>query len=313
MQRNMRVNKHWNKKFGMFDLVNTTILLLFSIICLYPFLNILALSFNTGLDSMRGGITVIPRELTFANFIVVFRNGLVLNAYKVTIARTIIGTVTMLSVTAMVAYGLSEPALPFKKSIMIYILITMLFSGGLIPLYLVLRGLKLTNTFSVFIVPGMFSAWTCMVMKSSFQQIPISLKEAMRIDGGNEFDILRHIVIPVSMPMFAALALFSAVGHWNDWFSGAYFVRSNNLMPVQTYLMHIMSTDVSSLAEKMSLGTATTANVSADALSSGGISKVTSMSLKMAIVVIGTAPILLVYPFVQRFFVKGVLIGSLKE
>jgi putative aldouronate transport system permease protein len=301
-------------KVSAFDIVNAVLLGLFCVVCLYPFINIIALSLNTGTDSMRGGITLWPRVLTFANYIVVLRNGLVLGAYKVTILRTLLGSLLTIAVTAVVAYGLSERNLPGKKAIMTYMLIPMFFSGGIIPNYLVLRGLGLTNTFWVYIVPGMFSIWTCIVMKTSFQDIPVSLKEAIRIDGGNEFTILRHIVLPVSMPMFAALLIFAAVGHWNDWFAGAYYVRDNNLMPVQTYLMHIMSTDITSMADKISSqGTASVTGVAADTLGAGGIGKVTSMSLKMAIVVIGTLPILLVYPFLQRYFIKGVLVGSIKE
>jgi len=220
----------------------------------------------------------------------------------------------MLTVTAMVAYGLSERALPGKKIIMTYLLITMFFSGGLIPGFLVLRAVGLINTFWVYIIPGMFSVWTCIVMKTSFQGIPESLKEAIRIDGGNEFTIIKHVVLPISKPMFAALALFAAVGHWNEWFTGMYFVRSNDLVPVQTYLMQIMNNDITSMSEKVQQqGTAVVQGQMAELLGSGGIARITSQSLKMAIVVIGTAPILMVYPFLQKYFVKGVLIGSLKE
>ena len=311
----MSLNK-FNRTPGSraFDMANVIFMTLFALICLYPFVNILALSFNSGQDSLKGGITVWPREFTLGNYIVVFRNGLVLNAYKVTIARTVIGTVTSLFVTAMTAYAVSEKGLPGKRVIMVYMMITMFFGGGLIPGYLVLRAYGLLNTFWVYIVPGLFGVWNCIIMKTSFSQIPESLKESMRLDGGGEFSILLHIVIPVSLPMFAALALFSAVGHWNDWFGGAYYVRNNDLVPVQTYLYNIMAKDISSMAERGMLNTANTrTNVSAELLGDDGAAKVTSMSLKMAIVVIGTAPILITYPFLQKYFVKGVLIGSIKE
>ena len=307
-------NTHWRNKTTAFDIINMTLLGMFAVICLYPFVNMLALSLNTGIDSMRGGIYLWPRELTFANYIVVLRNSYVITAYRVTILRTVIGTLSMLTVTAMVAYGLSERALPGKKIIMTYLLITMFFSGGLIPGFLVLRAVGLINTFWVYIIPGMFSVWTCIVMKTSFQGIPESLKEAIRIDGGNEFTIIKHVVLPISKPMFAALALFAAVGHWNEWFTGMYFVRSNDLVPVQTYLMQIMNNDITSMSEKVQQqGTAVVQGQMAELLGSGGIARITSQSLKMAIVVIGTAPILMVYPFLQKYFVKGVLIGSLKE
>jgi len=292
----------------IFDVFNFIFLGLFAFICLYPFLNILALSFNTGADSARGGVTIWPREFTLANYAIVFRMSTVVGAYRVTIARTVVGTISSLFITALAAYGLSEHGLPGKKPIMTFILITMLFNGGLIPTFLVYRGVGLINTFGVFIIPAMFSAWNCFIMKTMFQGIPVSLKESIRIDGGNEFTILRHIVLPVSLPTFAALGLFTAVGHWNDWFAGMYFVKKNSLIPVQTYLMMIMNSMMEgsrNLAENMAV------NMPADV--AGGYLKMTSMSLKMSVLIIGTAPILIVYPFLQRYFVKGVLIGSVKE
>lgn len=307
-------NKFWRDKTTVFDIANIALLSLFALLCLYPFVNIIALSLNTGTDSMRGGITIWPRELTFANYIMVFRNGHVINAYRITILRTVIGTLSTIAITALAAYGLAEKSLPCKKAIMTFMLVTMFFSGGLIPSYLVLRTLKLTNTFWIYVVPGLFHAWTCIVMKTSFQEIPQSLKESIRIDGGNEFTILRHIVLPVSKSMFAALGLFAAVNHWNDWFSGMYYVRDKSLVPVQTYLYQIMSMDIAMMTEKIQTqGIGAMQGRMAGTLGIGGIAKITSMSLKMAIVVVGTAPILIAYPFLQKYFIKGVLIGSIKE
>ena len=291
------------------DTVNYILLALFGFVCLYPFLNIIALSFNTGTDSMRGGITIWPREFTLANYAVVFRTSNILGAFKVTIAKTVIGTLGSLFVTAIAAYALSEKALPFKKGIMVYFLIPMFFSGGLIPTYLVYKSVGLLNTFWIYIIPALFSIYNCIVMKTFFQGIPISLKEAIRIDGGHEFTILRHVILPVSMPTFAALGLFTAVAQWNEWFAGMYFVQNNNLIPVQTFLMQIMDLDLLSQSGK----SAQVISAGMDARLIGGFAKISSMSLKMAIVMIGTAPILVVYPFVQKYFVKGVLIGSIKE
>jgi len=263
------------------------------------------LAFNSGSDSMRGGITIYPRAFTLANFAAILRDGTIISAYKVTVARTLIGTLSSVMVTALVAYGLSDKRLPGRRGIMVYMLIPMFFSGGLIPYFLTLRALKLINNFWIFVLPGVFNIWNCIVMKTSFQGIPESLKESMRLDGAREFTIFMRIVVPVSLPMFAAISLFVAVGHWNDWFTGAFFIRRNDLIPVQTYLQQIMSRNLSSFLPNE--GVIITGSALFD------YSKVNSTSMKMAAVVIGTAPILIVYPFLQKYFTKGVLIGSIKE
>ena len=294
------------KNTSTFDIINFAILIIFALLCLYPFVYMLALSFNTGTDTMKGGVTFYPRDFTLANFASILRDGTILGAYKITILRTVIGTFTSVFVTALVAYGLSNKNLPGRKYIMLYMMIPMFFSGGIIPYYLTLGELHLIDTFAVYIIPGMFNIWNCIVMKTSFQQIPESLKEAMRIDGGGELKIFLKVVVPMSLPMFAAISLFTAVGHWNDWFTGAYYVRSNELIPVQTYLQQVMTRNMSSFLP------------TDGALVTGGnglfdYSQVNSFSLKMAAVVIGTVPILIVYPFLQKYFTKGVLVGSIKE
>jgi len=270
----------------------------------------LALSFNSGKDTLRGGITIYPRDFTLANYASILKDKLLLSAYKITILRTVIGTISSVFITALVAYGLSEKKLPGRKYIMIYMIIPMFFGGGLIPYYLVLKQYHLLNTFWIYIIPGLFSIWNCIVMKTSFQEIPQSLKESMRIDGANELQIFYKIIIPLSLPMFAAISLFVAVGHWNDWFTGAYFVQKTELIPVQTYLQMIMTRDMRAFLE-MDLATKMALELTGKDLTD--YSKVTSFSLRIAAVVVGTLPILFVYPFLQKYFIKGVLIGSIKE
>lgn len=298
------------KNERVFDIFNYFFLSLFALMCLYPFIYMLALSFNTGTDTMKGGITVYPRLFTFANYAAIFRDGVILNAYKITILRTVIGTLSSVIITGLVAFGLSEKKLPGRKYIMSLLLIPMFFGGGLIPYYLVLKSYSLLDNFLVYIIPGMFSIWNCIVMKTFFMQIPDSLKESVRIDGGNELQIFLRIVVPTSMPMFAAIALFVAVGHWNDWFSGAYFVSRTELVPVQTYLQLIMNRTMQSFLEKDA-----SQIIFQQRLTMGlfDFSKTTSFSLKVTAVVVGTAPILILYPFLQKYFVKGVMIGSIKE
>jgi len=298
------------KKERMFDIVNYTFLILFTLMCLYPFVYMLALSFNTGTDTMKGGITFYPRLFTLSNYAAIFRDGIILNAYKITILRTVLGTLVSVFTTGLVAYGLSERTLPGRKILMSFLLVPMFFSGGLIPYYLSLQSYGLLDTFFVYIIPGIFSIWNCIVMKTFFMQIPESLKESVRIDGGNELQIFFRIIFPTSLPMFAAISLFLAVGHWNDWFTGAYFVSQTDLVPVQTYLQLIMNRTMTSFLEKDA-----TMIIFNQQLTMGlfDFAKTTSFSLKVTAVVVGTAPILIVYPFLQKYFVKGVMIGSLKE
>lgn len=286
-----------------FDVVNVILLGLFAFLCVYPLWYILILSFNTGTDTMRGGIYFWPREFTLANYIICFKDDNILNAYLVSIVRTVVGTFAGVFVTGLVAYGISEKKLPGRKFIMVYMMIPMLFSAGIIPNYLNLKNLGLINRFAVYILPGMFSVYNCIVMRTAFEGIPQELKESMRLDGANEFHILTRLVIPTSKPTIAAISLFTAVGHWNDWFTGAYYVTNSKLVPLQTYLQSVMNRSMTNFETGIiSLGGTDIAN----------LATANSLSIKLAVVVITVLPILLVYPFLQKYFIKGVLIGSVK-
>ncbi|MBO9610665.1 MAG: carbohydrate ABC transporter permease [Paenibacillaceae bacterium] len=289
-----------------FDTINYALLAIVGFLTFYPFLYMLILSFNEGTDTVRGGIAFYPRAFTLANFASIFTDKLILGAYKITILKTVIGTVTSVFITGLVGYGLAEKRLPGRKWIMIYMLIPMFFSGGLIPDYLNLRNLGLINTFSVYVIPSMFVIYNCIVMKSFFQQIPEELKESMRIDGAHELRILAQLIFPISLPLIAAISLFVAVTQWNDWFRGAFFVRDLKLVPVQTYLQGMMTRDFTNFFEK---GRSSPLIAGASVLD---YSSTTSLSLKIAAVVGSMAPILLVYPFLQKYFTKGVLLGSIK-
>jgi putative aldouronate transport system permease protein len=281
------------------------LLLLMCISILYPFLYMLAISLNTGSDAARGGVYLWPRSFTWINYEIVLGNEVIRNAYLVTIARTVVGTIGGLAVTLVAAYGLSYKQLPFRNGILTYIIITMLFNGGLVPFYIQLFKLGLTNTFWVYIIPGLFSAWNMFVMLKFIHGIPESMIESAELDGAGPLRILLQIIVPLSKPMLAALGLFTAVGHWNDWFSGAFYVTNQKLIPVQTFLQQLLSAqDLSAV-----LGS----NQNQEALARGSMLKnITLMSVKMATVMISALPILAVYPFLQKYFVKGVMIGSVK-
>ncbi len=287
------------------QIVIILILVLLCITVIYPFMYMFAVSLNEGSDAAKGGVYLWPRKFTLYNYEIVLGNVVILHAFLITIARTLVGTVIGLLVTLLVAYGLSYRQIPFRKQILSYVLITMLFSGGLIPLYIQLNNLSLLNSFWVYIIPSAFSAWNMFVMMKFIQGIPEALVESAEIDGANPLRILLVIIIPLSKPMLAAIGLFTAVWHWNDWFAGAFYVTDQNLIPVQTFLQQLLSAqDISAV-----LGS----NNNQEALARGTmLSNVTLMSIKMTTVMVSALPILCVYPFLQKYFVKGVLIGSVK-
>lgn len=290
----------------IFRVANIIFMCLLCVITIYPLFYILIYSLNEGTDSLRGGLYLFPRVFTTFNFEYVLSNGVIKNSYLVTIGRTILGTVCGLTVTGLTAYGMSFRELPKRKVLMVIILIPMLFSGGLIPYYIQLSNLKLVDTFWVYVIPNMFSIWNMFVMMKAFMGIPVSLRESAILDGAGELTILLRIVLPLSKATLAAIGLFIAVFHWNDWYSGAFYVSSLKLMPIQTYLQRLFS------ADSMSMLSSNSNIVAEAAFRESQTATMTITSVKMAAVIIGTLPILCVYPFVQKHFVKGVLTGSVK-
>ena len=271
-----------------------------------PFLNILALSFNSGKDAERGGIYFWPREWSLESYKEVFSSSNIVSAFGISLFRTIVGTVASVFLTAMAAYALKSKTMPGVRMFTMLIFFTMLFSGGIIPYYLLLKDLHLTNTIWVYIVPGLYSAWNIIIMRTFFQQISGSLEESARIDGYNDFSIFMRIIMPLSKPVVAVIALFNAVGHWNDWFTGAFYVRDSKLRPLSTLLQEML-TRADALRKTLEQAAGTKQYDMLDKI------QVTGNSLKMATIVIVVAPIILVYPFIQKYFAKGVMIGSIKE
>ena len=287
-----------------FQALNNLFLALLAATALYPFIYMTALALNEGLDSVRGGIYLWPRTFTWVNVMTVLTNPLVRDAFWISVARTVFGTALGVTVTGFAAYALSFRLLPGRRWLSIYFLIPMLFSGGLIPYYIVLRDLHLINTFWVYIIPTALSVWNLIVMRSFFENIPEALIEAAEIDGANALTIFWTIVIPTSLPMLAAITLFTSVGHWNSWFDGAFFVNQLELKPLQTFLQSMLAN--AEAAENLR------ASTNAAALTESASRAVTPTSLRMAVVVLGTLPVLLIYPFLQKYFVQGVLIGGVK-
>lgn len=284
---------------AVFDGVNILLMLVICFLTIYPVWYVLVNSFNNGQDAMRGGIYWIPRVFTWDNYAAVIDNPGILNAMGVTVAKTLIGTVLHVFFTAMVAYALSRRELVGRNLYMILGTITMIFNGGLIPTFLLIRDLHLLDNFFVYIIPAMFSFFDLIIFVSFFRELPQGLEEAAKIDGANDLVLFLRVVIPVSLPVVATIALFHGVWQWNDYFAGViYITQKTDLQPIQTFLYRVVAqNDTSQMVTA----------------AAGGITKsVTSNSVKMATMVVTTLPIVLAYPFLQRYFVKGLMIGSIK-
>lgn len=276
----------------------TFILVVIFIVMFYPFYYVLILSFNKGTDSLTGAIYLWPSTFTFENYERFLSDPQWYKAFLISVLRTLSGTLLSVLFTCMVAYGLSHRNLLFRKSYFTIIIFAMYFSGGLIPYYVVLRSIGLLNSFGVYIIPSMLSTFFLLIAITFFSDIPNELKESAHMDGANEFVIFYKIILPVSMPLIATMSLFNGVGQWNSWLDSAYFVQTDNLRTLAFRMMEVINksnapTDAIAIANSSSAG-------------------VTSYSLQLAAMVITVAPIVCVYPFLQKYFVQGVMLGSVK-
>ncbi|ONI46135.1 ABC transporter permease [Candidatus Epulonipiscioides gigas] len=296
----MRMFKRGNRTNGemCFDWVNNILMFCICFITLYPIWYILVNSFNEGADAMLGGIFWWPREFTTENYAAVFANKGLMTSFGITVLRTLIGTVTNVFFTAMVAYPLSKEHLMGRKFYIIMGTITMFFSGGLIPSFLLYKNLDILNKFIVYILPSLFNFFNLIIFVNFFREIPKALEESASIDGANDIVIFLKVILPLSKPVLATIALFTGVYHWNDYFAGVIFIQDASLEPIQTFLYRIVAESGSNQM------VAAATNV---------VKSTTSLSIKLATMVITTFPIVCVYPFLQKYFVKGMLIGAVKE
>ncbi|HEY4391350.1 MAG TPA: carbohydrate ABC transporter permease [Paenibacillus sp.] len=284
---------------ALFDIINNIIMLCICFITLYPIWYVLVNAFNEGTDAMRGGIYWWPRVFSLGNFKAVFDSPGIMQAMWITVAKTAIGTVLHVFFTAMVAYAFSRKGLIGGKFYMFMGTVTLFFAGGLIPSFLLIKDLQLLDNFLVYIIPAMFSFFDLIIFMTFFREIPEGLEEAARIDGANDWSIFLRIVLPVSMPVIATIALFHGVFQWNDYFTGMIYINNTDLQPIQTYLFRVVAQSSSTQMMVAAQG-------------SGMTRSVTSQSIKLATMVVTTLPIVFVYPFLQRYFVKGMMIGSIK-
>src|SRR5690625_1958595 len=292
------------KRITFFDIFLTLFMIVIIIITLYPFLHILAISLNNAVDTVKGGVHILPRDFTFANYIEIFgSNDRLSQAFMMSILRTVVGTITGIAASTMLAYTLSRKDFVFNKPIALMLVITMFVGGGLIPDYMLIRHLGLINKFSVYILPMLLNAFNVIVIRSFMDNLPVALEESAKIDGANDFTIFVRIIIPLSLPVVATISLFLAVGQWNSWFDTYLYARSNeNLTTLQYELMKILDN-----------ASASGSGGAMDSHTAQYVAKQTNpQSIKMAITIIATVPILLVYPFLQKYFVTGLTLGAVK-
>ncbi len=297
--RNAAVNA--SRSDRLFDWFNIAFLLLVACVTLYPFLNVLAVSLNDSTDTVRGGIYVWPRQFTLENYRAIFRFGGLLTGLNVSVLRTAVGTILGLMSSSMLAYTLSRKEFQARKFVSVFLAVTMYVSGGLIPVYMLIRDLQMMGTFWVYVLPGMVAAFNVFVIRSFIDGIPYALQESAKLDGANDFTIYWRLVLPLSKPVLATIALFIAVGQWNAWFDTyLYNGSSEQWTTLQFELMKVLQS------------TQTGNYVDVHSPSVAQMNKVSPESIKMAITIVVTVPILFVYPFLQRYFVKGMTLGAVK-
>ena len=284
----------------IFVVLNTLFMIAFVVITLYPVLNTLAISLNDGTDALRGGIYLLPRKFTMKNYNTVLQKNNLLTGAYITVLRTIFGTVTALFANAILAFIVSRKRFLFKRSLSLFWVITMYVNGGMIPIFLLYKNLGLTNSFWVYVIPGMVSAFNMLVIRTYMAGIPDSLEESAQLDGAGYMTIFLKIISPLCKPVYATVALFVAVGQWNSWFDAMLYNRmSPEFTTLQYELMKLLSsvTNQGSSAEAMK-------NV---------IGSVTPTSVRAAATILTMLPIICLYPFLQRYFVTGLTIGGVKE
>jgi len=266
---------------------------------LFPLVYVFIVSITPLSEVARnGGYTVFPGKVTFDAYATVFKSPLVPQALKVTVFVTVVGTLANLLFTALLAYPVSKKSLPFRNGILLFLVFTLLFNGGLIPTYLVVHATGLVNTLGALIVPSLISTFYLLIMKTFFENFPEELIEAARVDGMGEFRLLFQIILPLSKPVVATLGLFYGVAHWNEFFAGIIYINDPELMPLQVVLRNILvgstiSGDLQTLNPQL-------------------MAELPGETIKMALVVVSVLPVLFVYPFLQKYMTQGMMLGAIK-
>ncbi len=279
---------------------NSIFMAVFVIVTLYPVLNTLAISFNDGLDALRGGIYLLPRKFSVKNYITVFKKDDLLVGAYVSVARTVVGTALSLIACAILAFIVSRKNFLFAKQLSLFWVVTMYVNGGMIPVFLLYKGLHLTNSFWVYVIPGMVSAFNMLVIRTYMNGIPDSFEESAQLDGAGYTTIFLNIISPLCKPVYATVALFVAVYQWNSWFDVMLYNRmSDKLTTLQYELMKLLASVTSQSTSAQSMKNST--------------SSITPTSIRAAASIVTMLPIICVYPFLQQYFVSGLTLGGVKE
>jgi putative aldouronate transport system permease protein len=288
-------------KLSTFDVLNYIFMFIFAIITIFPLYYVVIVSLATQQQIHRHIIYILPYSVSFQAYFIILKDSQIFSSFFISIFVTVTGTLVAMLVSTAAGYVLSKKNVPGGKIMFAIVLIPMFFGGGLIPYYLTIQSLGLINNLLVLILPGAVSTFYLILIKNFFEDIPQAIEESAKIDGANDIVVLYKIVIPMSTPIIATISLFYAVNLWNDYFSALLFIISNNLKPLQLVLREILL-DYSSVTSS-----AMAATIAASQ------SPVYQLSLQMAVIVIATVPIFIVYPFVQKYFAKGIMLGAVKE
>lgn len=288
------------KKITSFDIFLYLLFSFIILITLYPFLNVLAISLNDSLDTIRGMNFIIPRAFTWANYEKLFREEELFMPFVISVLRTVLGTITNLFATAMLAYVFSRRDFYFNKLVTVIFIITMYVNGGLVPEYLLIsRTLRLTDNFLVYIIPGLIWVYNLLLIRSFIDGLPDALQESAKIDGANDFIIFMKIIVPLCKPVLATVALFVAVGQWNSFMDTYFYARKLPTLQYKLYsILQETGINLSNMHQAAQLESVAT---------------ITPQSVRMAITVIATVPIVVVYPFLQKYFVGGMTLGAVKN
>jgi putative aldouronate transport system permease protein len=296
MRFNKKVRKNSASKITVFDILNGIFFILFCVITIYPFWYTFLASIVPYSELVTSTVLLWPKSVSLAVYWSILSRASIMTGFKVSVITTAVGTVLTTLSCAITAYVLSRPELPGRRGMFTFILIPMLFSGGLIPLYMLLNIYGLIDSLWVYIIPGLMATFYIIILRTNFSGIPQALVDSARIDGCHEWGILTHIIVPMSMPILATIALFTAVAKWNNYTTPLYFIRDSEKYNLQMILRNMINSD----------------KWSQDVVVSGDQAMVADQ-LKYGTVMVATIPILMIYPFLQKYFVKGVLIGAIKS
>jgi putative aldouronate transport system permease protein len=281
------------------DIIIYFLMLLVAFCTIFPFWHVLMYSVSDSRAAMSGGLFFIPREFTLVSYKMLFKTNQIFVACWNTISKTLVGTVFSLIITALTAYPLSLKRFKGRNVISGFMFFTMIFSGGIIPTYLVIRYMGLLDTFWVYVLPSMMSAYNMMILRNYFASVPSSLEESAMLDGANPFQTLLRVILPVSKPALAAIAMFYGVGNWNSYLDGVLYMHNQKLQLLQVYLRQLIHSGAKTGA------LSTVASLSA-------ASTLTEETMKMTVIAASVIPVLFVYPFLQKYYAKGVMVGSVK-